>query len=53
MGGKGTEGKDLLLWREKRKRKRGYGSVGLNLDKRKTVDWGTEKMEKEPISTSF
>ena len=36
MGGKGTEGKDLLLWGDKRKRKRGCGSVGLYLDKRKT-----------------
>ena len=43
--------RDPLLRRNKRKRKRrGCGSVGLNLDKRKTTDWGIEKTEKEPIS---
>ena len=36
-------GRDPLLWRDKRKRKRGCGRVGLYLDKRKIMDWGMEK----------
>ena len=38
------EGRGPLLWRDKRKRKRGGASVVLCLDK-KTTDWGTRNME--------
>ena len=41
-GSRGTEGRDPLLWRDKGKRKRGWGSIGLYLDKRKPRT-GTEK----------
>ena len=52
MGSVDIEGRDPLLWRDKRKRKRGY--VGLYLDKSKTSpdhrpDRVMEKTEKEPI----
>ena len=53
MGGIGTEERDPFLWRDKRKRKRGCGSVGLYLDKRKITDRGIEKTEKEPISNTI
>ena len=46
MGSVVMEGRDPLLWRDKRKRKRVCGSVELYLDKRKMsriIDWGTEK----------
>ena len=43
-GGIGMEGRDSLLWRDKRKGKRDCGSVGLYLDKRKTTGKGMEKM---------
>ena len=46
------EGRDPLLWRDKRKRKRGCKRVGLYLDKRKTMDQRTKNMEKEPISNT-
>ena len=39
------EGRDPLLRRDKGKRKRGWGSVGLYLDKRKTTD-----LDKDPMS---
>ena len=42
MGSRGTEGRDPLLQEDKGKRKRGWGSVGLYLDKRKTTDWDEE-----------
>ena len=45
MGGVGTNGRDPLLWREKRKGKRGWGSIGLYLDKRKTME-----LDKDTIS---
>ena len=38
----GTEGRDPLLPRDKGKRKNGWGSVGLYLDKRETSDWDSE-----------
>ena len=50
----GTEGRFLLLWRDKRKKKRGCGSVGFYLDKRKTSldhGLGNRKMEREPVSS--
>ena len=53
MGLIGTEGKDPLLWRDKSKRKRSHGSVGLYVDKRKTSldhGQGTDKMKREPVS---
>ena len=53
MGDIDTEGRDSLLWRDKRKRNRGCGSVGLYLYKRKNTDHGMEKKkktEKEPVS---
>ena len=37
------EGRDPLLWRDKRKRMRGYGSVRLYLDMRKATDQEMEK----------
>ena len=43
MGSIGMEGRDPLLQRDKRKRKIGNGSVGLYLDKRKTMDPGNQK----------
>ena len=36
MGSIGMEEREPLLWRDKRKRKRGCGSVEMYLDKRKT-----------------
>ena len=36
-------GRDLLLWRDKEKRKSSWGSIGLYLDKRKTSDWDGER----------
>ena len=42
MGSRGTEGRDPLLQKDKGKRKRGWGNVGLYLDKRKTTDWDGE-----------
>ena len=37
------DGRDPLQQRDKGKRKRGWGSVGLYLDKRKTMDWDKER----------
>ena len=51
MGCIGMEKKGPLLWRDKRKRKKGCGSIRLYLDKRKITNQGTEKTEKEPISS--
>ena len=56
MGGVGTERRDPLLWRDTRKRKKGCGSVGLYLDKRKIMEQGTEKKrerERERERTNF
>ena len=53
MGSIGTEERDLLQWRDKRKRKRIYGIIGLYLDKRETMNRGMEKTEKEPISNAI
>ena len=38
MGQVGTEGRNPLLGRDKGKRKSGWGSIGLYLDKRKASD---------------
>ena len=45
MGHIGTDGRDSLLQRDKGKRKRGWGSVGLYLDKRKTTDQDGERSD--------
>ena len=47
MGQVGMEGRDPLLCKDKVKRKRGWGSVVLSLDKIKTSLTGTER---DPIS---
>ena len=46
MGCIGMEGRDLLLLRDKGKRKNILGSVGLYLDKRKNIGL----TERDPIS---
>ena len=43
MDGIGMDGRDLLLQRDKWKRKRGCGSVKLYLDKRKTMHHNRER----------
>ena len=45
------EGRDLFLWRDKRKRKRGCGNVGLYLDKRKTMDQEHKKWRRNQFLT--
>ena len=45
MGRVDMEGRDSLLWRDKGKRKRGCGNVGLYLYKRKTTDPGRRNIQ--------
>ena len=43
MGDRGMESRDPVLQRDKEKRERGGGNIGLYLDKRKTTDWDGER----------